>query len=211
MQANSSILKLKQSLKTLNQVLEKLPPQHRRLALLGAGVVLLALVYLAIVSPLMSLEESWSQELVRKRQLMVKYESLIAGKDRVAQANQAMKAALTRTESQFLSGSNAAVASADLQEILKVLTRDHGVQMTSTKVLQPRDAGSYQEVPIQVQLSGNISQLLTVLYNLEHHKKLLFIPELEINAPRWMAGVKAESMLQVNMVVSGVIKKGVAS
>jgi type II secretory pathway component PulM len=211
MQANSSILKLKQSLKTLNQVLEKLPPQHRRLALLGAGAVLLALVYLAIVSPLMSLEESWSQELGRKRQLMVKYEALIASKDRVAQANQAMKAALTRTESQFLSGSNAAVASADLQEILKVLTRDHGVQMTSTKVLQPRDAGSYQEVPVQVQLSGNISQLLTVLYNLEHHKKLLFIPELEINAPRWMAGAKAESMLQVNMVVSGVIKKGVAS
>jgi type II secretory pathway component PulM len=211
MQANSSILKLKQSLRSFNQALEKLPPQHRRLALLGAAVVLLALVYLAVVSPLMSLEESWSQELVQKRQLMVKYDSLIAGKDRVAQANQAMKAALTRTESQFLSGSNAAVASADLQEILKNLTRDHGVQMTSTKVLQPREAGSYLEVPIQVQLSGNISQLLTVLYNLEHHKKLLFIPELEINAPRWMAGVKAESMLQINMVVSGVIKKGVAS
>jgi type II secretory pathway component PulM len=211
MQANSSILKLKQSLRSFNQALEKLSPQQRRLALLGAACALLALVYLAVVSPLMSLEESWSQELVQKRQLMVKYESLIASKDRVGQANQAMKAALTRTESQFLSGGNAAVASADLQEILKNLTRDHGVQMTSTKVLQARDAGSYLEVPIQVQLSGNISQLLTVLYNLEHHKKLLFIPELEINAPRWMAGVKAESMLQINMVVSGVIKKGVAS
>ena len=173
--------------------------------------MLLVLVYLAIVSPLLSLEESWSQELVRKRQVLAKYESLLASKDRVAQANQEMKAALTRTESQFLSGSNAAVASADLQEILKNLTRDHGVQMTSTKVLQPRDAGSYLEVPVQVQLSGNIMQLLTVLYNLEHHKKLLFIPELEINAPRWMVGVKTESTLQVNMVVSGVIKKGVAS
>lgn len=173
--------------------------------------MLIAFVYLALVNPLLNLEESWSQELVRKRLLLAKYESLIAGKAKVAEANKAMKAALALTEGQFLSGSSAAVASADLQEILKNLTRDHGVQMTSAKVLQPRDAGAYLEVPVQVQLSGNILQFLTILYNLEHHKKLLFIPELEINAPRWMAGVRTEATLQVNMVVSGVIKKGVAS
>jgi hypothetical protein len=85
------------------------------------------------------------------------------------------------------------------------------VQLTSAKVLTPREAGSYLEVPVQVQISGNVAQLLTILYHLEHHKKLLFIPDLEINAPRWMAGDKTERPLQVNLVVSGVIKKGVSS
>jgi hypothetical protein len=149
----------------------------------------------------------------RKRQLLAKYQGLVQIKAQVLKANQEMKAALTRAETQFLSGSGAAVASAELQEILKNLARDHGVQLTSTKVLTPREAGRYLEVPVQVQLSGNVGQLLTIIYHLEHHKKLLFIPDLEINAPRWMVGKGTghENVLQVNLVVSGVIKKGVSS
>jgi type II secretory pathway component PulM len=211
MPTNSNILKLKQKLKDWNQVLEKLSPRQRRLAWLLGGVLVLLLVYLAVVSPLLYLEDSWSQDLARKRQMLARYQSLIQSKAQVLEANRAMKAALTRTESQFLSGANAAVASADLQEILKNLTREHGVQLASTKVLTPREAGQYLEVPVQVQLSGSVGQLLTILYHLEHHKKLLFIPELEINAPRWRVGANNDIPLQVNLVVSGVIKKGVSS
>ena len=171
------------------------------------------LLYLVVVSPLLSLEDSWSQDLARQRQLLVKYQTLVQGKAQVLEANKAMKAALARTESQFLSGSGPAVASAELQEIIKSLARDHGVQLTSTKVLTPREAGLYLEVPVQLQLSGTVGQLLTIIYHLEHHKKLLFIPDLEINAPRWTVGQQSQtdSLLQVNMVVSGVIKKGVSS
>jgi type II secretory pathway component PulM len=153
MPANSSILKLKQRLKAWNQVLESLSPQQQRLVrLLGVGLLLI-LVYLAVVSPLWSLEDSWGEQLGRQRQLLVKDRSLMASKDKVVQANQEMKAALARTESQFLSGANAAVAAADLLEILKNLTREHGVQLTSTKIMQPREAGTYLEVPVQVQLT----------------------------------------------------------
>jgi len=54
--------------------------------------------------------------------------------------------------------------------------------------------------------------LLTILYHLEHHKKLLFIPELEINAPRWMAKQKeTDQPVQVNLVVTGLIKKGTSA
>ncbi len=182
--------------------------------MIGGGVLLLVLVYLVVITPILALEDSWSQELARQRQLLVKYQSLINSKAKVVQGNKEMKAALAQAEGQFLSGDNPAVASADLQEILKVLTRDHGVQMTSTKVLPPRESGPYLEVPVQAQLSCTTGQLLTILYQLEHHKKLLFVPELEVNAPRWTVGTqKSAAALQVNLVVSGVIKKskGVSS
>jgi hypothetical protein len=174
----------------------------------GGGLLLL-LIYLAVVSPIISLEESWGQEVVRRRQVLMTHRGLLASKDKVVRANQAMKGALARVEGQFLSGLNPAVASADLQEILKSLTSEHGVQMSSAKVLQPREAGPYLEVPVQVQLNGNITQLVALLYSLEHHKKILFIPELEINAPFAAKGDKKEQVLQVSMVISGVIKKGV--
>ncbi len=214
MPTNKNILRLKQILKAGSQYLDGLDPRQRRLAILGGVVLSLVLVYLVVVIPIMGLQDSWSQELARKRQLLVKYQSLINEKARVVQGNKEMKAALTQAESQFLSGDNPAVASADLQEILKGLTRDHGVQMTSTKVLTPREAGPYLEVPVQAQLSCTTGQLLTILYQLEHHKKLLFVPELEVNAPRWTVGTqKTSGALQVNLVVSGVIKKskGVSS
>ena len=169
------------------------------------------LFYLAVVSPIISLEDSWSQEIVRSRLLLMKYQGLVTSKDRVAKANAAMKGALARIESQFLSGANPAVASADLQEILKNLTAAQGVKMSSAKVLQPREAGPYLEVPVQVQMQATITQLVTLLFNLEHNQKLLFIPELDINAPRMGQGDAKDQTLLINMVISGVIKKGVPS
>lgn len=166
-------------------------------------------VYFAVIYPVVALESSWSRDLTRKRQLLARYQALQENKAKVSQTLQTLKSAVDQMEGQFLSGGNPTVASADLQEILKNVTGAHGVQVTSIKVLQPRDAGPYQEVPVQVQLTGTVDQLLTVLYHLEHHKKLLFIPDLEINSPRWVTGAKdAAHSVQVNLVVTGVIKKG---
>jgi hypothetical protein len=178
--------------------------------LVGGGLLLL-LLYLAVVSPLLSLEESWSKELASRSQVLEKYKNLLSGKKRVTEANKVMKASLSRLEGQFLSGANPAVASADLQEIMKNLAKEQGVQMTSAKVLPTREAGPYLEVPLQVQLVATISQLVTLLYHVEHHKKLLFIPDLDINAPRWVRGGNKDLSLQINMVISGVIKKGTPS
>ena len=83
--------------------------------------------------------------------------------------------------------------------------------MTSAKVLPPREAGLYLEVPVQVELTATINQLVTLLYHLEHHKKLLFIPDLDINAQRWVKADQHDVPLRISMVISGVIKKGVPS
>jgi type II secretory pathway component PulM len=211
MPANSSISKLKQNFKAWNRALERLSPQHQRMVWLLGGGLLLILLYLAVVSPLLSLEDSWSQELASQSKVLDKYKNLLSGKNRVIEANKVMKAALGRVEGQFLAGANPAVASADLQEIMKNLAKEQGVQMTSAKVLPTREAGPYLEVPLQVQLVATISQLVTLLYHVEHHKKLLFIPDLDINAPRWIRGANKDVSLQINLVISGVIKKGAPS
>ncbi len=211
MPTNLNISKLRERVRAWNQVLERLSPQHRRLVLIAGGGLLVLLFFLAVVSPIISLEDSWGQEIGHRRLLLMKDQSLLASKDQVVKANTAMKGALVRIESQFLSGANPAVASADLQEIVKNLTAAQEVKMSSAKVLQPREAGPYLEVPIQVQLTASITQLVSLLYNLEHNKKLLFIPELDINAPRMGQEDKKEQTLLINMVISGVIKKGVSS
>ena len=48
---------------------------------------------------------------------------------------------LTATNEQMLSGANAAVAAADLQEILKNLFKTYGAQILAINVLAPKKRG----------------------------------------------------------------------
>lgn len=211
MQLEPRILKLREKLRLSVEALDKLSPRQRYLVL-GAGALLaLLLIYVAVLQPLMALESRWAQELDQKQLLLQRYQALKANKAAVARAFQDLQQALDRAESQLLPGANAAVAAADLQEILKNLTKTHGAQLNSIKVLPPQEAGSYLEIPIAVQLSCQVDQLLTILYHLAYHKKLLWVPVLEINAPRWGSRDKGPPPLRADLVVSGLIKKPAAS
>ncbi|HAY23258.1 type II secretion system protein GspM [Desulfobacca acetoxidans] len=204
---NSNILKLKQKLRAWKQLLDKLPDRQQRWAWLGIGGLGILLAYLVIIGPLLDLEESWDQKMGQQRRLLAKYQSLSANRAVAQQAITALQTAFAQTEKQFLAGDNPAVASADLQDIIKSLAREHGVELTSAKPLPTREAGPYLEVPVQVAMAARIDQLLIILFNLEHHKKFLFIPEVEINAPRVVRTDKDKALLQVNMIISGILHK----
>lgn len=200
-------LKLNQKLKAWKAVFDSWPAERRRLALLVGGGLLVVLVYLALVSPLLDLTERWNAQLAQKQKLLEHREALLAKKAQLGKAEEVLSAALTRLESRFLDGSNAAMAASSLQDILKNLAATEGVRLLSTKILPPREVGAYVEVPISVQLTGDINQVLYILYNLEHQKKYLFIPELEIKASR--RRVKQDTPLRVQLVVAGLMKKRV--
>lgn len=204
------LLKLNQRLKTWKAVFEGWPAERRRLTLLLAGGLLLILVYVALISPLLDLTEHWNAELAQKQQLLEHREALLAKKAQLDKVEKILTTSLNRLESRFLDGGNAAMAASNLQDILKNLAATEGVRLLSTKILPPREVGTYIEVPISVQLTGNIGQVLTILYNLEHQKKYLFLPELEIQASRRRVEQKqSDSPLRVHLVVAGLMKKRV--
>ena len=168
-------------------------------------------VYLLIITPVLALQDHWDQELARKKMLLGRYRALQARGQDMAQADQALKSLQATLEGQFLAGGNAAMAAADLQEIVKNLAQTHDLQITSIKILPPRESGPYVEVPIQVQLASNINQLATFLFHLEHHRKLLVIPDIEISSPRRLAREFKIPPMQINLVIMGIIKKGTAT
>ena len=167
-------------------------------------------LYMALVSPLLDLTEKWTVELAQKQKLLEHKKALLAKKGQLNKAEQSLTAYLNQLESRFLDGSNAAMAASNLQDILKNLAATEGVSLLSTKVLPPRETGTYIEVPISVQLTGNIAQVLSILYNLEYQKKYLYVTELEIQAPRRRVKQdQSDSPLRVNLEVAGIIKKRV--
>jgi hypothetical protein len=199
------------NLKNWIEKLQGLPPVLRTGVLALAGFLGLLLLYFAVIEPLINLEKDWSQELNRKEQILAHYQALLANKDQVAGRLQALQKMLADTNKQMLAGGNSAVAAADLQEILKNLIKTSGAQSLAIKVLPPKERGPYQEVPILVQLTASIEQLLNILYQLEHNEKLLVVAELNINVSRSEAMKEDIPNLRADLVVSGIIKKGVAS
>lgn len=184
------------------------PPRQRLLALILAVLLLLTVIFFGIIEPLLDLEDHWGKELQRKHQVLNQYKALTEGRDKVAQLHQALQAALAQGEGQFLTGANAAVAAADLQEILKNVTKAQGVQVVSTKILALKEHGPYMEVPVLMQVVGTMEQLLALLYQLEFNQKLLLVTELEINASQREVKKQESPQLRANLVVAGLIKKG---
>lgn len=199
------------NLKSWIEQLQSLPPVLRSVVLAAAGFLLVTLVYLAVVEPLINLEEDWTRELSQKEQTLAQYQAILAGKDKIAGRLQALQTALAETNKQMLTGSNAAVAAADLQEVLKNLITTYGARSLAIKVMPTKERGPYLEVPILVQLTGSIEQLLNIIYHLEHHQKLLLINELDLNVSRSEGLKEAIPNLRADLVVSGMIKKGAAS
>jgi hypothetical protein len=175
---------------------------------LGGGCLVL-LFFVAVINPLISLHLSWTEELDKQRLLLAKYQMLIGEQGRAAQTSKTQKDSLVKLEGRFLSGTSATVAASELQEIVKTMTESYGLQVSSTKVLPPRETGLYVEVPLEVQLNLNTRQLLTLLYHLENHRKFLSISQLEITASSFRTAVKDAKEVptfRTRLKISGVIK-----
>jgi len=199
----------KPNLNKWGEKLLKLPPVLRTGILTATGFLILMLVYLLILEPLINLEENWNRELMQKGVELARYQSLLANKDKVTDHLQNLQNALAATNEQMLTGGNAAVAAADLQEITKNLLKTHGAQILAINVQPPKERGPYLEVSLMVQLSSNIEQLFNILYQLENNQKFLVVSE--INVSRSEDVQEQNSDLQVDLIVAGMIKKGVAS
>jgi len=181
--------------------------------LAGGAMAAVLLLWVLVLSPLVSLEEAWTRELRQKQLLLARYQALKRDKAEVAKAAQQAKQAVEQAEAALLRGGSAAVASADLQEIIKNLTKALGIQVTSTKVLPPQESGPYIQIPVELQLALSTDQLVNLLYGLENHQKLLVVSQLEVNAPRRRRPVAGSPMaepapLRAVLVVEGIIKKG---
>lgn len=84
------------------------------------------------------------------------------------------------TRGYFLQGDSEAVASADLQRILKNITTAHGTQLMSTQILPAVTEDSLTRVSLRVRIRGPMEGLVESLYELESNLALLFLDNISV-------------------------------
>jgi len=125
------------------------------------------------------------------------------------------RAELKSLEPLLLTSDTASVSASDLQQTVQGLASRGGAQVVSTRVLNPEAIGPFTRIPIQLEISGLIEQVTSLLQGIESAPKLLVVNEINIRsfaiiggAPRRPDGAASppQQNLRVSLTVSGFMR-----
>ena len=192
----------------MRSFLQRLQPRDRRaLAGLAIGVLLLLLFEFA-VSPIMDFAQKARTELPLKEKRLRKYRQLVSLVGAAETDWKALDRRLAEAQKGLLDSKTAPLASAELQDRVKQLLGQQGIEprtlnFMAVRTLPPADSG-YAAIPISVQFECPVDQLAGLVASLQSAGKMLAIEALYIDAgPRRDA--KSRKVVAVQMVIRAVM------
>jgi Tfp pilus assembly protein PilO len=190
---------------------------RREKGLVAAMLVIAAMVLAryAVVSPLLARREETLTRLRSQPQLLEKNLTYLARESQIKASLERARAELKANEPALLAGDTVSVSASDLQQIVQTVAAKEGVQVISTRVLSPEPAGSFTKIPIQIEVGGQIDQLVNLIRGIEAADKLLVIGEMNFRslftpAPRSPSASQlappAQPSLRATLTVSGLTR-----
>jgi general secretion pathway protein M len=173
-------------------------PRGLALALL-AGVVLVA--YLAVIAPLQALTRDYADSVGDLQFRLERYRKIARDKERVLEQLEAIKLAGQQDE-HYLTRATAALASADLQTLIKETVSKAGGELTSTQVIPERKEDRFTRVAVKVRMNGRTEVIREVLYDFESSTPFLFVQNLNIRPirmPRNPASRQPQALLKLSV------------
>jgi hypothetical protein len=119
------------------------------------------------------------------------------------------KGALAGLESGLLPGDTPPVSASNLQATLQSLAAKDGLQVITTRVLNPEPAGSFTKIPLQAEVGGQLEQIVNLIRALESADKLLVVSELNVRSlivpriPRVAGPESTVQNLRASIIVAG--------
>jgi len=103
----------------------------------------------------------------------------------------------------LLDAQDISLATIQLEEVVRTLAAENGIQVTRSNPLQEREVGeNYVKITLQINLRSDMSQLTGFLYALSAHSKFLLVENFFLNSLRSQNQVR----IQPRMNVSGFIR-----
>ncbi|QPK64642.1 type II secretion system protein M [Methylomonas sp. LL1] len=140
-------------------------------------------VIFALLLPLITTGLAYHEE---KNDLLFRLQrqQSIAGREsRVAEDLEAIKQQFSQ-QGYFSTSSTEALASAELQNIVKTAVSDAGGQLTSTQGLPGKMNDGFLRISVKVRMTANMEALLGVLHAIETAVPVLIVEQLDINPVR---------------------------
>lgn len=185
-------------------------PQQRWIAIGLLGLVIFSTIFMIII-PLVSTgleNHEQKQELIfrlqRAKQIVARKDSVLANIEQIKNKYQ--------KQNYFSTRDTEALASADLQKLIKSSIAQAGGQLTSTQVLPHRNDNGFNRVIVKVRMSGDIEVLRSVLHEIESSAQVMVVDQIDIRPVRGKRNRKTRKIepsnkMNINFQVAGFMRK----
>jgi ACT domain-containing protein len=189
----------------------RLSRRERTLVVLTGIILVMFVIKYAVVTPFMNRRAWIKTQLESQPQLLAKNLRYLGQKEAMLAGLESARAQVQSQEPKLLSGTTPSVSASDLQETVQALAAREGTQVITTRVLNPEPAGSFSKIGIQMEIGGQIHQIVNLIKGIESSPKLLMIDEINVRslfrpigfpqAPG--AGQAPLQNLRISLMVSG--------
>lgn len=147
------------------------------LALAGAAF---AGVYIYVVEPLRERAQQ-TAELTPAREAKLRgRQRLVAERAAVAAELEEANRRLAQQSARLLQGPTPPLAASELQNLIKEMATEAGVETRSERILPPADRNGVQEIPIEISVAGGIRECVSLLAAIERSRKILTLQDVKV-------------------------------
>ena len=166
----------------MKRIWQRLSKRERGLVVLTLFILLLVLGRYFLVSPFLERREWVKSQLEIQPQLLEKNLRYIRQKAEMEASLKKARGELKVTEASLLSGDTPSVSASALQEVVREIAVKEKVRIVTTRVLNPEQIGSLLKIPVKVDVTGEIDQVVNLIKGIESAKKLLVVDEMNVRS-----------------------------
>ncbi len=177
---------------------------------LGLLALTAALFYAVVVGPLIDLAREYSNSVEDLEFRLARYRKIASEKGYWTRHMEEIKQNSSVSE-QYISKDTAALASADLQSLIKETVNTSGGELISTQVTPEQQEDQLTRISVRVRMNGSTRVLRDVFHAIETAKPLLWVDNVNLRPIRMplRPGQKgASDRLSIDFEVVGYMRAG---
>lgn len=179
---------------------------REKIFLIGAcGAILLFISVKFIIFPLYSKQDELKDELILKKRLYYKYNSLLGEKNLLSKKIDNLKKEIEGLKDSLFKGKTQSLVAAELQKYLEQKAGAQGLRFKSIGSVfeSENDKGKFKTISMKIEFTCVIAALKSFLSHLSEGDKFLIINALRIKAPERLSS----ELNNIEMIVSGFYKE----
>ena len=180
-------------------LIESLNNSQRRWLALSLFLLVTLILVMTIIWPIVDQSRQNKQKIESLSMRLQRYKQVAAGKQQVVEKLDSSKARLDKNN-QFFKSKSYALASADLQQLVKDAIKQSGGLVTSTQVIPETNEGQFDRVAIRIQLSASITALKEILYKVESSRPILIVDNLRIRSSKGVYDRKLRKRVETDVL-----------
>lgn len=162
-------------------MMDALSKTQRQLLALAILALLIGLMFTFTAVPLWSLNSHYTDTIERHQQrLQILQRKAATGDD--LRARQAQLKQILSSNRHYLKSATEALAAADLQGIVKRISRSNQAELLSTQILPSIKDLGFSGVTLKVRMRGKLSNMVRIFHTLETGQPYLFMDNVSIRS-----------------------------